>query len=127
MSYQIKLDVLNSYVRVEVSGTRIPGQIPQNTLLVWQEVASACRKHQINHVLAVFNLEGQRTVTDTLKIFEGIKPWVWPELMMAYINSQNSYQTNNAIIEQIARTQGITFQAFSSEQQGIRWLEKFQS
>ncbi|MCV6609779.1 MAG: hypothetical protein OIF55_03290 [Amphritea sp.] len=125
MSYEVKLDVLNSYVRVEVSGTRIPGEVADSSLAVWKKVAETCKKHQINHVLAVFHLKGQRTITDTLKIIEGAKLWVWPELMMAYVDSDENSQANNAILEQITLSHGISFRAFANEQQGIRWLENF--
>lgn len=125
MHYQVKLEVLDSYVRVEVSGIREQGKVSESSLAVWQEVAEVCKKHQINHILAVFNLKGQRTITDTLKIIEGAKAWVWPELMMAYVDNDEQSQLNNVILEQVTLSHGISFRSFANEEQGLRWLNNF--
>lgn len=125
MSYQFDIKALDDYVRVEVHGIREPGDSVDHSLALWRQVMDTCKAHRINQVLAVFNLAGRRTVTDSIRIINGSKPLVWPEMMIALVDTVAERQLNNAIIDQVMQDLGIRFQSFTNEAQALNWLERF--
>ncbi|SEQ52105.1 hypothetical protein SAMN03080615_01816 [Amphritea atlantica] len=127
MAYQYTVKECDYYLRVEVMGSRDRTDVTTESLRMWQDVASECKKKRINLILAVFRLSGIRSLMDTFNIVEGVQNWLWPELAIAYIDTDPLNQKENIIAEQSAMMHGINFRAFLSEEDGIQWLKAMHS
>jgi len=125
MSYQYSLSKLDSYLRVEVSGSREGINVAQESLQMWTEVANTCRSKNIDHILAIFHLSGKRSLINTFDIVSGVSSMVWPELMIAYVDTDSVNKQQNAIAEDSAMSHGINFRAFETEEEGRCWLLAF--
>ncbi|MBN0987559.1 hypothetical protein [Amphritea pacifica] len=127
MAYQYTITECGYYLRVEVNGSRDRSDVTTESLRMWQDVASECKEKHINLILAVFRLSGIRSLMDTFNIVEGVQHWLWPELAIAYIDTDPLNQKENIIAEQSAMMHGINFRAFLSEKDGLQWLKAMHS
>lgn len=125
MPYQYSLMKQDNYLRVEVSGSREGINVAQESLQMWTEVASTCRSDHIDHVLAIFHLTGKRSLITTFDIVAGVKDLLWPELMIAYVDTDIENKQQNSIAEDSALSHGINFRTFDTEEEGRRWLLAF--
>ncbi|WP_432474192.1 hypothetical protein [Amphritea sp. HPY] len=125
MPYQYSVIKQDNYLRVEVSGSREGINVAQASLQMWTEVAATCRSKNIDHILAIFHLSGKRSLLNTLDIVDGVKSMVWPELMIAYVDTDPDNKQQNAIAEDSAMSHGINFRTFETEEEGRQWLLAF--
>lgn len=125
MPYQYSLSKLDNYLRMEVSGSREDINVVQESLQMWTEVANSCRSNNIDHILAIFHISGKRSLINIFDIVAGAKSMVWPELMIAYIDTDSENKQQNAIAEDSAMSHGINFRTFDTEEEGRQWLLAF--
>lgn len=123
MSYQYAVAECGHYLRIEVYGAREKNNVPQESLSMWESVAKYCQSKHINLILAVFHLEGTRSLTDTFNIVAGVQQWIWPELAIAYVDTNSINVKTNIIAEQSAMLHGINFRTFLNEKDAIEWLQ----
>ncbi|UTW04350.1 hypothetical protein KDX31_04905 [Amphritea atlantica] len=127
MSYQYTTTECGYYLRVEVKGSRERTDVTHQSLTMWERVASLCKAKENNLILAVFHLDGTRSLMDTFNIVEGVQNWLWPELAIAYVDTDPVNQKENIIAEQSAMMHGINFRTFLTEEDGLRWLKAMHS
>lgn len=127
MSYQYAITECGNYLRIEVQGSRNKADVTQESLKMWEGVAKHCKNKSLNMVLAVFHLDGTRSLMDTFNIVAGVKEWIWPELVIAYVDTNPVNRKDNIIAEQSAMRHGINFRTFLTEQDGIAWLQAMYS
>ncbi|MBQ0755611.1 MAG: hypothetical protein KBT54_00775 [Amphritea sp.] len=127
MAYQFTITECGDYLRIEVHGSRTESDVTQESLNMWQGVATLCREKGFNQILAVFHLSGVRNIMDTFNIVEGVQKWLWPELAIAYVDMDSENRKENTVVEQSAMMHGINFRSFLTEKDGIRWLTAMHS
>ena len=123
MAYSYTITDCGDFVKIEVFGSRINTDVTSESLKMWHAVARHCKTTDQNLILAVFHLEGVRSLMDTFNIVEGVRDWLWPELAIAYVDTDPDNQKENTIAEQSAMVHGINFRTFLSERSAIEWLE----
>jgi len=123
MPYQYQITEQDGYLKIEVNGTRKGENVAEQSLTMWTEVANLCRQRHIDGILAIFHLTGRRSLVNTFDIVEGVKPLLWPELKIAYIDMDEENRQQNSIAETSALSHGINFRTFESIEEGQRWLK----
>ncbi|WP_417227277.1 hypothetical protein [Amphritea sp.] len=127
MSYQYAISECDNYLRIEVTGTRAETNVAQESLSMWETVAKHCQSKHLNLILAIFHLEGTRSLTDTFNIVAGVQEWIWPELVIAYVDTNPANIKTNIIVEKSAMIHGINFRTFLTEDDGAAWLKAMHS
>lgn len=127
MPYQYDISEYDNYLRIEVKGTRAETDVTQESLAMWKDVANQCQKKHLNLILAIFHLEGTRSLTDTFNIVAGVQDWIWPELVIAYVDTNPTNIKTNIIVEKSAMIHGINFRTFLTEEDGVAWLKAMHS
>ncbi|MDO6563354.1 hypothetical protein Q4488_08150 [Amphritea sp. 1_MG-2023] len=127
MPYQYAITECEDYLRIEVKGTRTKADVIQDSLSMWQDVAKHCRTKGFNLILAIFHLQGTRSISDTFNIVAGVQEWIWPELTIAYVDTNPANLKNNILTEKSAMIHGINFRTFLSEEDGVAWLQAMHS
>lgn len=124
VSYKIDIQILTDFLRVNVSGTRQPGQQSKDAREMWVAIARACQRYQATHVLCVAKLIGPlppmeaygaaNTITD---LFRGTS------IKIAYVLiDEGSAIKSNSFGETVALNRGFHGKMFLSEQEAIDWL-----
>jgi len=122
MPYQYKMMAQKDFLRVEVSGHRSEKNIAAEAIELWTTITVECRKQQLNKILAIFDVAGQRTMMDTFDIVEGVLDLNWPEAKVAYVESNIQHKEANLMAETTAQMHGIAFQTFLCEETASQWL-----
>ncbi|RTE64820.1 hypothetical protein EH243_15690 [Amphritea opalescens] len=123
MPYQYALTECDNYLRIEVQGSRSKTDVTQASLKMWKAVAEHCKHKDFNMILAVFHLDGTRSLMDTFNIVAGVQELLWPELVIAYVDTDPVNRKENIIAEQSAMLHGINFRTFLTETDAVAWLQ----
>lgn len=119
MAYDYKIEDKQQYIRVEISGERIPGRAIKDIVPIWAETLDICREKKTNKLLAILKLTGEVTKIGSYNIVTLADRYGWDrQLQVALVEPEK----NNLFTETIAVNRGYQLKIFESEQDALTWL-----
>lgn len=123
MSYNVVIEEKEGFLRVEVSGDRVPGQEAENGIEVWAHLADICRDKGYEKVLAVINLSGHLPTTASYKIASEPDRFGWEKrFKVAVVDLNQESRLENYTTAAIAVNQGYDVKIFDNEDTARAWL-----
>lgn len=123
MSYETTVQAEKDYLRVEVSGIRVPGQEAEDGIAVWTRVADVCREHKVDKILAIINLEGHLPTSVSFKIANDPYEFGWEKrFRVAVVDVNYESRLVNYLTEAVAVNRGYDVRIFENEQSAMDWL-----
>lgn len=123
MSYQVQFDVIEDYLRVEVSGTRIPGQEVEAGIKLWTNIIGFIQSKGLTKILLVLNLDGPLSTMAAYKLANAPQAKGWPKTIRAAVVDLNQGSLKeNQFAGAVAYNQGYQIEIFNSEETAVKWL-----
>ena len=123
MPYQTNIETYPDYIRVEVSGTRLPGQAVADADVVGKKIVSLCRDKEIDKVLLVLNLSGRLSVTDAYDIVANSEEYGWSrQFKLAFVDLNTDSLQDSHFIETVALNRAFPINVFDNEEEARDWL-----
>ena len=126
MSFNVSIEEKQDYIRVAVSGERIRGQVENDAIAVWSNVAEVCNKNGIFRVLAVLSLTGDLPTMAAYDVGTSlVKNDLMNKLKIAVADLNEKSRRTNLFLETVAvNRRGISNRSriFDNEKNAIEWL-----
>jgi hypothetical protein len=126
MSFNVSIEKKQDYIRVEVSGERIRGQVDSDAITLWSNVAEVCNKNGVFHVLAVLNLTGELPTMAAYNIGTTlVQNELMKKLKIAVVDMNEKSRGTNLFLETVAVNRGGSSdrsRIFDNEKKAIEWL-----
>lgn len=122
MAYKFSVSAMDGYIRVDVSGERLPASIAADSMAVWQAVLEKHRVTGVGNVLYVSSVTGQIPVMDAYDVVEAFGQQNWSALKIAYATFDEDSMEDIQMLKAIALQYGIHGDLFSSEEDALAWL-----
>ena len=124
MSYNLKLDIEDRILRVEIEGDRTKGDLVSNARAAWPEIATACSNNNLARILVVSHASGKYSTFDAFQINSTLAECgVQKSWRIAFVNlDQKSYEEIE-FDETIAVNRGFAVKIFKNEEDARAWLE----
>lgn len=123
MPYQVHIETQGDHIRVNVSGTRIPGHEVADSVNTWKQVADVCRDTGIEKILAVFLLEGRLSPIDAYDIAARADEFGWSHAFkMAVVDLNKETLEDNLFAETVAVNRAYQIMVFDNEAEATDWL-----
>jgi hypothetical protein len=123
MAYDYKIEDKQQYIRVEISGRRIPGKQLEEIIPIWSEAVQTCQEKNTLKLLAVLNLTGKVTTIDSYAVVQSADSFGWlREIQVAMVELNQEPEQNNLFTETVAVNRGYQLKVFRNEQDGLNWL-----
>lgn len=124
MPFRFSMQVKGDYLRSEVSGERVPGEMVPEMLKLWKLVADECRARGVSRVLAVNELTGP---TSQLEVFQISKqlPVVLAGAVhkVAFVIRGGAEALEVSLFaENVAVNRGLNGRVFADEDTALAWL-----
>ena len=124
MSYNLKLDIEDRLLRVQIEGDRTEGDLVGNAKAAWTEIAGICSNSNLDRILVVSHASGKYPPFDAFKINSTLAECgVQRSWRIAFVNlDKNSYEEIE-FGETIAVNRGFAVKIFPNEEAARTWLE----
>ncbi len=123
MPYEVDIQSLGDYVRVEVSGQRNYGDAAMDAGKAGQQIVEYCRKAGIYRVLVILNLSGRLSAVDSYEMVVNSASYGWDfNFKLAFVNTSRASLEDVKFTETVAVNRAYTVQAFADETKAIAWL-----
>ena len=126
MSFNVSIEEKHDYIRVEVSGERIRGQVESDSIAVWSNVAEVCNKNGVFRVLAVLNLTGDLPTMAAYNVGSSlVNNDLMKKLKIAVVDLNEKSRRINLFLETVAVNRGGIGDRsgiFANEKNAIEWL-----
>ncbi len=123
MSYDLSIQDNQDYIKVVISGDRIPGQEVADISAVLVEVAEYCKEKNSNKVLGVINLSGRLPTMASLNIINTTDSFGWDrKFKFALYDMNDDSRKDNLFTETVATNRGFQLKVFDNEQDANKWL-----
>jgi len=126
MSFNVSIEEKHDYIRVEVSGERIRGQVESDSIAVWSNVAEVCNKNGVFRVLAVLNLTGDLPTMAAYNVGSSlVNNDLMKKLKIAVVDPNEKSRGTNRFLETVAINRGGIGDRsgiFDNEKNAIDWL-----
>lgn len=123
MSIEYRIEAMQGFIRLDVSGTWTYGSEAREAKEVWRQVADACKEHGIERILAVFDIPGRFPTFAAFDIASD------PESLgfnrchkAALVYTYQERFESNLFSELVAVNRGFNVQAFMDESKAKNWL-----
>ncbi len=125
MSYDVTIEEMKDYLRVEVSGDRVPGQEADDGIEVWRHLADVCRETGHDKLLVILHLSGHIPTTASYKIASNPDKFGWEKrFKVAVVDLNQESRLENYLTGAIAVSQGYDARIFDNELTAEAWLSK---
>jgi len=121
--YDVDIEEEDGYLRVEVSGHRIPGKEEEDAIGVWSPVAQVCREKQLDLVLGIYNVTGRLPTRAAHAIAYDPARFGWSRnFKVALVVSDEESRQDTLFVEDVAVSSGYRVRVFDDEQKAKVWL-----
>ena len=124
MPYRFSMQLNGDYLRFEVSGRRVPGEVVPEMLRLWGLVADECRAHGVTRVLAVNRLSGPASHLDVFDISKQLPALLGGavrRIAFAILGGEQAMKVSR-FAEDVAVNRGLNGRVFADEQSALAWL-----
>lgn len=123
MPYKFCIEEQEDYIRVEVSGERIPGNEEEDAVRVWSCVAEVCEAKKIDRVLGIYKVTGRLPATAAHAIAFDPARFGWSRrFKLALVNLNEESRQDSLFLEDVAVSSGYQIRVFDNEEEGRTWL-----
>ncbi|MBN1264718.1 MAG: hypothetical protein JXA25_04445 [Anaerolineales bacterium] len=123
MAYNTRIEIMESYIRIEVSGERPRGREAEPSLEIWKEVAGFCEEHPKHAILAVQNLSGRLPAGAAYQIGTSLDTVGIPRrTKIALVDLNIESLPDNLFSATVAQNRGYQGRVFSNEADAVQWL-----
>ena len=125
MPFDLQCSAQDGYLRFEVSGVRVPGELTQNMLEVWTKVAGQCRAAEVNKVLCINRLTGPVPALEVYNIGQQVPRILGNavhRVAMVVLGGEEAVRAN-LFFENVAVNRGAFGRVFEDEAQALAWLK----
>ena len=123
MSYQTQFEVLDDYIRIEVSGERIPGDVGADSGEVVEKTMQVIEKTGITNCLLVLNLSGGLSPMDAFDIVAVSEEVGWQRnFRVAMVERNAAALEDTHFTEIVAGNRAFPVRVFDNEEDGLDWL-----
>jgi hypothetical protein len=123
MTYKVNIEEQQNYIRVEVSGKRIPGKETDDAIRVWASVAETCRKKNITRILAINNIPGRLPALAAYSLAESPEEFGWSRhFKLTVVDVNEDSRKDNLFTETVAVNRGYNVKIFDNENDAKEWL-----
>jgi len=123
MAYDIRMEIREGYLRVDVSGKREPGKEAERSIESWKDVARICKEHDLHAVLTILNLSGRLPVFAAYDIISTLSDvGLRGRYKLAVVDLNDASREDNLFAETVARNRGFSVRTFSNEEDALAWM-----
>ncbi len=123
MAYKFVIQENQDHIRVEVSGDWTPGKELDDAMGVLAQVSDICRKKNINHILAIWDVPGHLPAITAFNVVEYSNRFNWDhDFKLAVVYTHHERYIDALFIETVAYNRGYRVKMFENEQEAKTWL-----
>ena len=123
MPYDATIQTFDDYIRADVTGTRVPGQVVADADVVGEELVSLCRETGIKKVLLVIELTGRLSAVDAYEIVSSSEQYGWSrEFRLAFVNLNAETLEDSYFTETVVVNRAYSMNVFDNEEEAKAWL-----
>jgi len=123
MPYDFQIQVHEDYLRVEVSGTRTPGQEVNDAVQTGQQISEAVRRSGVRKVLTIFRMTGRLPATESHEIYSNPQAFGWSrEVKVALVDMNPDSKEDSLFSETVAVNRAYDMSVFDKEEDALEWL-----
>ena len=123
MEYGLIIEEKRDHIRFEVSGKRRQGKKLEQMIPIWSQVITLCKEKEIFKILAIFKLEGEITVLDSVDIVSNSEKFNWDKrIALAVVETNIDSRKGNLFTETYAVNRGYNMKVFEDEKSALKWL-----
>lgn len=124
MGIRLTIEHADGYLRFEVAGERVPGELTGEMLGVWARVAEACRESGAERVIGINRLTGPVPTLEVFHIGQQVPRILGPtvrKLAFVVLGSEEAVRAN-LFFENVAVNRGLAGRVFDDEAIALEWL-----
>jgi hypothetical protein len=123
MPYEVSIQEQEDYIRVEISGKRIPGNEVDDAVSVWSHVAEVCRAKEKNQILGIYNVTGRLPIRAAHTIaYDPARFGYSKHFKLALVNLREESLQDFLFVEDVAVSSGYRVRVFEQEEEAKAWL-----
>jgi hypothetical protein len=123
MPYETAIEILDDYIRVEISGDRRPGHEVADAIHSGRQMSAACKKHGVRRVLVIFKLTGRLPATDAHEIYSNPEAFGWTrDIKVALIDKNPDSKEDSLFSETVAVNRAYDTRVLDNENEALEWL-----
>jgi len=123
MSYESKFEVLDNYIRIEVFGERIPGNVAPDSGEVMEQTMQVIEKTGITSCLLILNLSGGLSPMDAFDIVAISEDVGWQRnFRVAMVELNAAALEDTHFTEIVAGNRAYPVRVFDNEDDAKHWL-----
>ena len=124
MPFRFSMQVKGDYLRFEVSGARVPGEMVPEMLKLWALVADECRARGVTRVLGVNGLTGPTSQMDVFEISRQLPAVLGSavhKIAFVILGGEEALKVS-FFAENVAVNRGLNGRVFVDEDTALAWL-----
>ena len=124
MPVRFSMQMQGDYLRFEVSGRRVPGEVVPEMLRLWGLVADECRAHGVTRVLGVNGLSGPASHVDVFDISRQLPALLGSavhRIAFVILGDEQAMKVSQ-FAEDVAVNRGLNGRVFADEDAALVWL-----
>jgi len=123
MSYEVRVQEQEDYIRVEISGMRTPGNEIEDAIAVWSHVAEVCKKTKKDRILGIHDVTGRLPARAAHAIAYDPARFGWSKrFKLALVEMQEESRQDVLFVEDVAVSSGYQVRIFDNEPEAEVWL-----
>ncbi len=123
MPYEVNIQEQEDYLRVEISGKRIPGNEEEDAVSVWSHVADVCRDKEKNRILGIYDVTGRLPIRAAHAIaYNPARFGYSKRFKLALVNLREESLQDVLFVEDVAVCSGYRVRVFEVEEEAEAWL-----
>ena len=123
MSYNLKFDIEDKLLRVEIQGNRTDGDLVDNAKAAWRKVASVCSENNLSRILIISSAIGEYSTFKVYKINSTLAECgVKPSWKIAFVNLDKDSYREIEFGETVAVNRGFIIKIFPTIDAARTWL-----
>lgn len=125
MPYNSDIQVCDGYIRIDVSGERVPGHIASDSGNVMEQTMDAIAKTGVTDCLLVLNLTGPLSPMDAFDIVSMSEEVGWKRnFRVAMVDRQPNPESDVQFTETVASNRAYPVRVFENEEDALEWLKQ---
>lgn len=123
MSYAVKVEAHEEYIRIDVSGARMPGHEVSDAIDAGRQISEACRDNDVNKILLILRMTGRLRAIEAYEIFSNPKEFGWThDVRVAFVDTNPESRDDSGFSETVAVNRAYAMKIFDNEQDARDWL-----
>lgn len=123
VSYDVNIESQNGFIKVHISGNRVPGQAVEDSIHLWGRVTSACREAGVEKILAILEVTGHLSPIDAYDIVARTDEFGWSHAFkMAVVDLNKETLEDNLFAETVAVNRAYQIMVFDDVAEAEDWL-----